>query len=376
MIYCDWAATSPLCSEAAGAMEPWLRFAGNPSSQHSLGREAARAVRDARERIAGCIGALPEEICFTSCGTEADNLAVKGCAVKAMAAWGPKRFVVSSIEHPAVLSTCAGLEPLGFRTARLPADREGRVDPASLEEALKERTALVSVMTANNEIGTVEPVRALCAAAHQKGVLFHTDAVQAVGHIPVDVEDLGVDLLSASAHKFSGPRGVGFLYIRRGTGLAPLLDGGGQERGVRSGTENVAGIAGMAAALDAGCKKMRREAARLEEMRCRILAGLADVKADYIINGSADRLPGFLSLSFKNMDGEMLLHRLDLMGVAVSTGSACHAGKEEVSPVIRAIGVGEEYRRGTIRLTLGPGNTMEEAVQIAAALREAVRERV
>ena len=357
-------------------MEPWLRFAGNPSSPHSLGREAARAVRDAREQIARCIGALPDEICFTSCGTESDNLAVKGCALNAMVSWGPKRIVVSSIEHPAVLLACAGLEAFGFRTVRLPADREGKVQPSSLEEALGERTALVSVMTANNEIGTVEPVRALCAAAHRKGVLFHTDAVQAVGHIPVDVEDLGVDLLSASAHKFSGPRGVGFLYVRRGTSLAPLLDGGGQERGMRSGTENVAGIAGMAAALVAGCKKMRREAARLEEMRESILAGLADVKADYIVNGSADRLPGFLSLSFKNMDGEMLLHRLDLLGVAVSTGSACHAGKEAVSPVIRAIGVGEEYRRGTIRLTLGAGNTPEEAGQITAALRDAVRERV
>ncbi len=373
MIYCDHAATAPLCPEAREAMRPYLSFAANPSALYSAARDASYAVKKAREQVAACIGARPEEIYFTSCGTEADNWAVKGCARKVLAGWGARRLVLSAIEHPAVTETCLSLAPLGFETVLLPVDPMGLVARASLEEALIGGAALVSVMAANNEIGTLEPIRELCALAHEKGVPFHTDAVQAVGHIPVDVEKWGVDLLSASGHKFSAPRGTGFLYIRKGFALPPLLSGGGQERGMRSGTENVAGIVGLAAALTARVKQMEKDAAALDKMRARILEGLRDRGVDFRVNGAPDALPGFLSLSFRDMDGEMLLHRLDLKGVLVSTGSACHAGKETVSPVIRAIGVPEAYEKGTLRLTLGPENTMEEAECLLQALVEAVR---
>ena len=277
------------------------------------------------------------------------------------------RIITSAIEHHAILNTCAFLKRMGYEVVYLPVDRQGLLPPAALESAITPDTFLVSIMMANNEIGTIEPIKELAAIAHAHGALFHTDAVQAVGHIPVDVNVLGVDLLSASAHKFNGPKGTGFLYVRKGIKIEPLLHGGGQEAGMRSGTENVAGIVGMSAALEEHIRTIADDASRMEALRSRLLAGLEGL--DFIINGGKDHIPGSLSISFRGVEGEMLLHRLDLMGIAVATGSACNSKDTVLSHVIRAIGVPDEYAKGTIRITLGMDNDEEQVDKIAASLR-------
>lgn len=363
LIYADHAATTALSPTAREAMEPFLgTFYGNPSTLYSLARDPRKAIAQSREVIAAAIHANPSEIFFTSGGTEADNWALKGTAFQHERGKG---IITSAIEHHAILNSCAALERMGYSINTLPVDNEGVVHADALRSTLASNTVLVSVMLANNEIGTLEPVAELANLAHQTGVLFHTDAVQAIGHIPVDVKALQVDMLSASAHKFNGPKGIGFLYVRNGVELVPLLDGGGQEGGMRAGTENVAGIVGMATALQEHMEHMEQENRYLNELSGKLIDLLKHKGLDFRINGSHNRIPGSLSLSFKAADGEMLLHRLDLMGTAVATGSACDSKDAVLSHVIREISVPPEYAHGTIRVTLGMDNTAEHVERIA-----------
>lgn len=363
MIYADHAATTALSPTVYEAMLPWLQDKyGNPSTLYRLARDPHKAVAQAREIVAAAINADPSEIFFTSGGTEADNWALKGAAFQHERGKG---IITSAIEHHAILNSSIALERMGYHIDTLQVDKEGVVHADTLRSALSNNTALVSVMLANNEIGTIEPIAELAQIAHQTGVLFHTDAVQAVGHIPVDVKRLQVDMLSASAHKFNGPKGIGFLYIRNGINLVPLLDGGAQEHGMRAGTENVAGIVGMATALQEHVEHMTQEIEYLNDLSDRLIDQLNQKGLDFRINGSRNRVPGSLSLSFKETDGEMLLHRLDLMGTAVATGSACDSKETVLSHVIQAISVPQEYAHGTIRITLGMDNTADQVDRIA-----------
>lgn len=363
MIYADHAATTALSRSAYEAMLPWLREKyGNPSTLYGLARNPRKAVAHSREVIAAAVNADPSEIFFTSGGTEADNWALKGTLFQSDRGKG---MITSAIEHHAILNSCAALERMGYAADTLPVDQMGVVHAETLRSALTDNVLLVSIMLANNEIGTIEPVAELAAIAHRAGALFHTDAVQAIGHIPVDVKALDVDMLSASAHKFNGPKGVGFLYIHKGVYPAPLLDGGGQERGMRAGTENVAGIVGMAVALQEHIEHMAQETKCLNTLSGRLIDQLKAKGLDFRLNGSHNRIPGSLSLSFKDADGEMLLHRLDLMGTAVATGSACDSKDAVLSHVIQAIAVPQEYAHGTIRVTLGMDNTTEHVDRIA-----------
>ena len=363
MIYADHAATTALSPAAYEAMLPWLQKKyGNPSTLYSLARDPRKAVAHSREIVAAAINAEPSEIFFTSGGTEADNWALKGTIFQYERGKG---IITSAIEHHAILRSCAALERMGYVVNKLPVDQEGIVHVETLRSALTDNILLVSVMLANNEIGTIEPIIELAQIAHQAGVLFHTDAVQAEGHIPVDVKALQVDMLSASAHKFNGPKGVGFLYVRKGVHLVPLLDGGGQEHGLRAGTENVAGIIGMATALQEHMEHLTQETAYLNELSGRLIEQLKRKGLDFRINGSCSKIPGSLSLSFKDADGERLLHRLDLMGTAVATGSACDSKDTVLSHVIQAIAVPQEYAHGTVRVTLGMDNTPEHVDRIA-----------
>ena len=363
MIYADHAATTAMSPVAYEAMLPWLQGKyGNPSTLYSLARDPRKALAHSREVIASAIHANPSEIFFTSGGTEADNWALKGTAFQHERGKG---IITSAIEHHAILNSCSALERMGYSINTLPVDQKGVVHADTLRSILTDNTVLISVMLANNEIGTIEPIAELAHLAHQTGVLFHTDAVQAIGHIPVDVNMLQVDMLSASAHKFNGPKGIGFLYIRNGVHLVPLLDGGGQERGMRAGTENVAGIVGMATALQEHMEHMAQETEHLNNLSSRLIDRLKQKGLDFRINGSNSRIPGSLSLSFKAADGEMLLHRLDLMGTEVATGSACDSKDAVLSHVIRAISVPPEYAHGTIRVTLGMDNTAEHVDRIA-----------
>ena len=365
MIYADNAATTKLDADALDAMLPWLKNDyGNASQPYSFARKPKKALASARAAIASCIGAAPEEIYFTSGGTESNNWAIKGIAE-------PHRkhlTITSQIEHHAVLNPCRALERFGYPVTYLPVDSCGTVQPEELAGAVTETTRLVSVMLVNNEIGTIEPVRELAAIAHEHGALFHTDAVQAVGHIPVDVNELGADMLSASAHKFNGPKGIGFLYIRKGTPIHPFADGGAQEFGMRAGTENIASIVGMAAALKKNCDEMTATGSRLIKMEELFLETLRNAGADFIRNGAENHVPGNISISIRSANGEMLLHRLDLKGISVSTGSACDSVNTQLSHVIKAIGVPDAYAEGTIRVSLGKDNTEEEARIIADAI--------
>ena len=369
-IYADHAATTQLAQEAFEAMKPYLMNEyGNVSQLYSFAREPKKAVKEARAIIASCIGALPEEIFFTSGGTESDNWAIKGCALS-----GGREDVIitSSIEHHAILRSCAAVERIVYPVAYLPVDHSGTVLPAKLNEYITDRTRLVSIMLANNEIGTIQPIEELSEISHQHGAIFHTDATQAVGHIPVDVNKQGIDMLSASAHKFNGPKGIGFLYIRKGIDISPLLDGGSQEKGLRAGTENVASIVGMAIALKYSCEAMQERSEYLHMLEWLLLQKLTENKLDYRYNGGKNHLPGLLSLSFKGADGEALLHRLDLMGISVSTGSACNSKSTELSHVLKAIDMPEEYTFGTIRVSLGYENTEENVERIADALKKII----
>lgn len=371
MIYADHAATTALSPGALEAMTPWLQDQyGNPSTLYRLAREPRKAVEHAREMVAAAIGAMPEEIFFTSGGTEADNWAIKGAVLRAADHKGG--VVTSCIEHHAVLNPCAFLERLGYTVDYLPVNQEGVVDPLQLNGFLSDSSSLVSVMLANNEIGSIQPVRELAEIAHEAGCLMHTDAVQAVGHVPIDVNQLGVDLLAASAHKFNGPKGVGFLYVRKGVELEPLMHGGAQEKHMRAGTENVACIVGMAAALEEHVNNLEVEVTYLSSLGNVLVEALASSGLDYRLNGAKNRIPGSSSVSFKGAEGEMLLHRLDLMGTAVATGSACDSVNTVLSHVVRAIKVPDEYAHGTIRITLGMDNTPEQVKLIVDQIQKII----
>ena len=365
-VYADHAATTQLDKDAFEAMMPFLlNDFGNASQPYSFARTAKAALKSARATIANCINAEPEEIYFTSGGTESDNWAIKSTIL----IHGDNRAIITSqIEHHAILHACQAVERMGFPVIYLPVDSQGVVHPDTLSEYLSDSTKLVSIMFANNEIGTIQPIKKLCDVAHSKGALFHTDAVQAIGHIPIDVKKLNVDMLSASAHKFNGPKGIGFLYIKKGTHIVPYADGGAQEFGMRAGTENIASIVAMAVALEKNCIRMDSVNAHLKRLEHGLIASLQGAGLDFIRNGSTDRIPGNISLSFCNSEGEMLLHRLDLMGISISTGSACDSENAQLSHVLEAIQVPEEYAKGTIRISLGYENTEEEINHIAESL--------
>ena len=366
-IYADHAATTRLSDEAYQAMRPFLQeIFSNASQPYSFARPARQALMTAREIIAEQISTQPDEIYFTSGGTESDNWAIK-CAALCQNQNNKRTILTSAIEHHAVLHSCAAMQSQGLSVRYLPVDGNGVLSQDILDSSLHSDVGLVSIMLANNEVGTIEPVQRLCALAHKYGALFHTDAVQAVGHIPVDVKALGVDFLSASAHKFYGPKGIGFLYIRDSVGLGAFHNGGKQERGLRAGTENIAAIVGMAYALKSCCQALEREAARLQDLEKLLLEELQGL--DFIRNGSEKRLPGVISLSFRGVSGEMLLHRLDLMKIFVSTGSACNSKTSELSHVLSAMGVSKEYVMGTIRISLGKENGADDIHRIANAIR-------
>lgn len=367
-IYADNAATTQLDMDAFEAMKPYLLGEyGNASQPYSFARTAKKALKNSRETIAQCIGAEPEEIFFTSGGTESNNWAIKGTAFSVST---KHAFMTSVIEHHAILRPCADIESMGYPVSYLPVDCTGTVDVRTLSEYINSDTRLVSIMTANNEIGSIQDISALAAIAHSCGAIFHTDAVQAVGHIEIDVNLLGVDMLSASAHKFNGPKGIGFLYVRKGTPLMPYASGGGQEHHMRAGTENVASIVGMATALKKNVAAMKDTASRLVLLENRLLEGLSNANIRFSRNGSEVHIPGNLSLSFPGYSGEALLHRLDLMGICVSTGSACNSAETQVSHVLKAIGLDKEKAKGTIRLSFGRNNSQNDIDVIIGALRK------
>lgn len=365
MIYADNAATSPLDPEAFEKMKPFMVSSfGNASQLYSFSRDARKALQWARETVAECIHGEPEEIYFTSGGSESDNWAIKGLMEKG----DTRQTVTSSFEHHAILHSCETIERLGFPVSYVVPNQEGRITPEALEKVMDKETKLVSIMMSNNELGTIQPIKELCKVAHRYGALFHTDAVQSMGHIVIDVNELAVDMMSASSHKFNGPKGIGFLYIKKGTPIHPYMDGGAQESGRRAGTENVAAIVGMAVALQNNYKALSVHQKHLWHLEQIILSKLDVAGIDYKRNGSAPQVPGNMSLSFKGKEGEMLLHRLDLKGIEVSTGSACNSEKTEISYVLQSIGLEHDYALGTIRVSLGRYNTEEEAQAIADAL--------
>lgn len=367
-IYADNAATTQLDMDAFEAMKPYLLGEyGNASQPYSFARTAKKALKNSRETIARCIGAEPEEIFFTSGGTESNNWAIKGTAFSGST---KHSFITSVIEHHAILRPCADIESMGYPVSYLPVDCTGTVDVGTLSEYINSDTRLVSIMTANNEIGSIQDISALAAIAHSCGAIFHTDAVQAVGHIEIDVNLLGVDMLSASAHKFNGPKGIGFLYVRKGTPLMPYASGGGQEHHMRAGTENVASIVGMATALKKNVAAMKDTASHLALLENRLLVGLSNANIRFSRNGSKVHIPGNLSLSFPGYSGEALLHRLDLMGICVSTGSACNSAETQVSHVLKAIDLDEAEAKGTIRLSFGRDNIENDIDVIVDALQK------
>ncbi len=370
-VYADNSATTRVCDEALEAMQPYFReYYGNPSSIYSFSNKPREALNEARKTIAEIIHAEPDEIIFTSGGTESDNYVLLGAAYEN--AKRGRHIITSQIEHHAILHTAKRLEKEGFSVTYLPVDSEGYVSPAALEAAITPETTLVSVMMANNEVGTIEPVAELGRICREKKVLFHTDAVQAVGHIPVDVKAMNIDLLSASAHKFNGPRGVGFLYMRRGSKVRHLIEGGGQERGRRSGTENIPGIVGMAAALKAAADRMEEETKRLTAMRDNLFDRLLQIPKTIPTGSRTDRLPGLVSLTVEGIEGESMVLLLDMNGVAASTGSACSTGSLDPSHVLMALGMKHETAHGSLRLSLGRYNTEEDVEKIAKVLPEVV----
>ena len=372
MIYADNAATTKLDLEAFEAMKPFLlEDYSNPSQLYSFSRQSKKALQNAREVIAACINANPDEIFFTSGGTESDNWAIKGSAFNDC----DKHATITSVfEHHAILRSCAAIEQFGYPVSYLSPTSEGCISSEILREYISDRTHLVSIMFANNEIGSIQPIKELCELAHSHGALFHTDAVQAVGHVEIDVRELGVDMLSASAHKFNGPRGIGFLYIKKGVKISPLLNGGSQEKLLRAGTENVAAIVGMAKALENNCANIESNIKKIKDISKSFLDNLT---VDYILNGNVGNcLAGINSISLKNMSGEAILHLLDLKEICVSTGAACDSVNTQISHVLKAIKVPHEYAGGTIRVSFGKDNTKDEAIKIANEINKAVALRI
>ena len=359
-IYADNAATTKISQTAMKAMISAMENSyGNPSSIHQIGMAANDALQTAREQIARCLGCMPKEIFFTSGGTESDNQAIMSAAM--LGAQKNKRHIISTaFEHHAVLHTLRRLKEQGFEIQLLDVGAEGNITAAQVEEAIRPDTCLVTVMFANNEIGSVQPIKELGAIAHSKGVVFHTDAVQAAGHIPVNVKKQNIDMLSLSAHKFHGPRGIGALYVKRGIELTSLMEGGGQERGKRPGTENLPAIMGMAAALKEECTLMEQNEAKVTAMRDRLIQGLSQIPYS-ILNGSREkRLPGNVNFCFEGVSGESLLLLLDSRGICASSGSACASGALDPSHVLLSLGLAPEIAQGSLRISLDISNTEEE----------------
>ncbi len=373
MIYLDNAATTRTAPEVVEAMIPFFtEMYGNPSAIYSLGSAGKKAINEARRTIAGAIGAKPEEIYFTAGGTEADNWAVKAAA-ESRSGKG-KHIITTKIEHHAVLHSCAYLEKSGYEVTYLDVDGDGLVDTRALKEAVRPDTILISVMFANNEIGTIEPIREIGAIAREHGILFHTDAVQAFGQVPIDVEEMNIDMLSASAHKLNGPKGTGMLYIRSDVKIRSFVHGGAQERNRRAGTENVPGIVGFAAAVRRAQRIMEEKARKERELRD-YLIGRIEREIPYCrLNGHREkRLPGNVNISFCFIEGESLLIMLDMRGVCASSGSACTSGSLDPSHVLLAIGLKHEEAHGSLRMTLSEENTKEELDQVVGHLKEIVQ---
>ncbi|MBQ6946487.1 MAG: cysteine desulfurase NifS [Clostridia bacterium] len=369
-IYVDHAATTKVRPEAVEAMMPYLTdYYGNVSSMYSISDITEQALIDARRAIAGCIGAREQEIIFTSCGSESNNMALYGILRKEKG-----HIITTNIEHHAILHTVEALEKEGCTVTLLEANAEGLITPEQLEAAIRPDTKIISIMTANNEIGTIQPIKELAAVAKAHKIPFHTDAVQAVGHLPIDVKDLGVDMLSASGHKFGAPKGIGFLYVRAGVYIKPLIHGGGQERGKRAGTENTAFIVAMAKALELSCKEMDETNARLQKMRDRLIDGILERIPYCRLNGSREqRVPSNVNVSIEFIEGEALLLMLDMNGILASSGSACTTGSLDPSHVLLAIGLTHEVAHGSLRITLGEENTEEDVDYILETLPAIVK---
>ncbi|MBR6037809.1 MAG: cysteine desulfurase NifS [Candidatus Methanomethylophilaceae archaeon] len=371
-VYLDNAATMPMRKEALEAMMPFFGADyGNPASIHSMSRSPRKAVNEAREKIAKVLNAEPSEIYFTSGGTESDNWAlVSGSALRPDKG---KHIIISTIEHHAILETADYLAKQGYEVTKVGVDETGRIRLDELIKSIRPDTVLISVMTANNEIGTIQPIAEIGKIAREKGILFHTDAVQAFGHIPLDVKAMNIDLLSASGHKFGGPKGVGFLYVRKGIRLQPFMHGGEQENGRRAGTTNVPGVVGMGVAAEISARDMEENIARLTAMRDRCIERIESEIPYCRLNGHrTERLPGNVNFSFKFVEGESLLMSLGLKGICVSTGSACASGSLDPSHVLLGIGLPHEIAHGSIRISLSEYNTMEQVEYATDALRDAV----
>ena len=372
MIYADNAATTKMSSTAIEAMLPYMdRIYGNPSSLHTAGQQAAEALQSARERIAACLGCQPREIYFTSGGSEADNQALISAA-KIGERKGKKHIISTAFEHHAVLHTLQGLEKQGFEVELLPVGEAGTVTAQQVADAIREDTCLVSVMYANNEIGSVLPVGEIGKVCRESGVVFHTDAVQAAGHLPIDVKEQQIDLLSLSAHKFHGPKGIGVLYARQGLALTTLIAGGAQERGKRAGTENIPAIMGMAAALEEACAHMEENARAVSALRDKLIAGLSKIPHCALNGDPVHRLPGNVSFCFEGIEGESLLLLLDATGICASSGSACTSGSLDPSHVLLAIGRPHEVAHGSLRLSLCHWNTEEEVDEMLRVIPQVV----
>ena len=383
-VYADNAATTPLSEIAFNAMKPWLtEHYGNPSSLYRMGREAKEAINEARRVVAKCLivakpvnernDYAPGEILFTGGGSQADNLAIRGF-MHGPSAKGRKHIITSKIEHHAVLYTCEALEKEGFRVTYLNVDREGHVDLEQLKRELSEDTALVSIMAANNEIGTIQPLKQISELAHSVGAKFHTDAVQAVGHMHIDVQEMGIDMLSLAGHKFRGPRGTGVLYVKNGIQLEPLVYGGGQERGLVSGTENTAGFIGLAAAMQDACEHLDEKMGYVKKLTDKLVKGIMEnIPYSHYTGDPVNRLPGTASFVFEAIEGEGLILRLDNAGVCGSTGSACSTGSLDPSHVLMAIGLPHEIAHGSLRLTLGEQNTEEDVDYVIETVTDVVK---
>ncbi|MCG2676556.1 cysteine desulfurase NifS [bacterium] len=372
-IYLDHAATTPTDPRVVKAMLPYFtKSFGNPSSIHSFGQEGKRAIEEVRDRVANLIGAKSEEIVFTSGGTEADNFALKGVAF-ANEKKG-NHIITTAIEHPAVIEACKFLEKRGFKVTYLPVDRDGLVNPEDVKKAITDKTILISVMQANNEIGTVEPIAEIGKITQEREIYFHTDAVQTTGHLPIDVDKLNVDLLSMSSHKFYGPKGAGALYIRKGTRVISFIHGGEQERRRRASTENVPGIVGFGRAVEIAKEEMDEEGKRLASLRNRLIKGILERIEEVRLNGHPEkRLPNNVNVSVEFVEGESMLLNLDLAGIAVSTGSACSSSTLEPSHVLLAIGLSPVIAHGSLRLTLGRGTEEEDIDQVLEVLPKIIQ---
>ena len=371
-IYADNAATTKMSRTAIDAMLPYMEtYYGNPSSLHSVGQKAAEALQSARERIAACLGCQPREITFTSGGSEADNQALLSAA-KLGARKGKKHIISTAVEHHAILHALKRLEKEGFEVELLPVGETGTITAQQVRDAIRDDTCLVTIMYANNEIGSILPIAEIGAVCKEKGVLFHTDAVQAAGHVHINVREQNIDMLSLSAHKFHGPKGIGVLYARQGVILTPLIEGGAQERGKRAGTENIPAIMGMAAALEEACAHIDENAQKVSALRDKLIAGLSKIPHSALNGDPVNRLPGNVSFCFEGIEGESLLLLLDAKGICASSGSACTSGSLDPSHVLLAIGRPHEVAHGSLRLSLCEWNTEEEVDYMLRAIPEVV----